>query len=417
MGLYFGKPWFKLLKTYWRYANLIYDYCIVGAGIIGISTAYQLMNKYPKAKIILVEKEKQAAIHQTGRNSGVVHAGIYYKSGSLKSSFCIQGLKETYQFAEQYSIPFKKIGKLIVATNDHESSVLENLYQNRKDELNLKLLSEAQVTSIEPHLRSSLAILSPETGIIDWQEFAQTVLKIARDRGVKLLTNAYVTHIDESSKYVEIKILNDVKKIRTKKLICCAGLQSDRLMKLSGLQSNVRIIPFKGTYFYLNQDKSNLFKKLIYPTPNLGTPFLGIHFTKHINGSVSVGPSASLSFTREGYNGFSLNFKDTADIFFYKGFWKFLINQKKFIVNEAMIAFSKKLYLDQCKKFYDGLSLSDIHYSKCGIRAQAVDQDGNFVQDFLFAKTEKILHVLNAPSPAATSCFPISKYIIKNQLI
>lgn len=413
MGLFFGKPCIWLPETYLGDANLIYDYCIVGAGIIGISTAYQLINKYPKAKIVLIEKEKQVAIHQTGRNSGVVHAGIYYKSGSLKSSFCIQGLRETYQFAEQHSIPFKKIGKFIVATNDQESSVLEKLYQNRKDELNLKLLSKGQVLSIEPNLRSSMAILSPETGIIDWQKFAQTVLKIAIGRGIKLLMNADVTHIDESSNYVEIKTLNDVKKIRTKKLICCAGLQSDRLMKLSGLQSDVRIIPFKGTYFYLNKDKSNLFKKLIYPTPNLDTPFLGIHFTKHINGSMSVGPSASLSFTREGYKGVQLNVKDTLDTFFYKGFWKFLINQKKFIVSEAMIAFSKKLYLEQCKKFYDGLSLSDIHYSKCGIRAQAVDRDGSFVHDFLFAKTEKILHVLNAPSPAATSCFPIADYILK----
>lgn len=392
---------------------MIYDYCIVGAGIVGISTAHQLINKYPKAKIILIEKEKQAATHQTGRNSGVVHAGIYYKSGSLKSSFCMQGLRETYRFAEQHSIPYKKTGKLIVATNDQESSVLEKLYQNRKDELNLQLLSRSQVRSIEPNLRSSLAILSPETGIIDWQQFAQTALQIAEYNGVELLTNAYVTHIDESSKHVEIRILNGVKKIRTKKLICCAGLQSDRLLKLSGLQSDVRIIPFKGTYFYLNQDKSNLFKKLIYPTPNLETPFLGIHFTKHINGSMSIGPSASLSFARESYKGFNVNIKDTADIFFYKGFWKFLINQKKFIVKEAMIAVFRKLYLDQCKKFYANLSLSDVSFSKCGIRAQAVDRDGNFIHDFLFVNSKRILHVLNAPSPAATSCFPIAEHIIK----
>jgi (S)-2-hydroxyglutarate dehydrogenase len=391
---------------------MIYDYCVIGAGIVGIATAYQLKTRYPTAKIIIIEKEKQAAAHQTGRNSGVVHAGIYYKAGSLKSTFCKQGLTETYRFAEQHSIPFNKTGKLIVATNDKEAYVLEKLYQDRKDELNISLLSRAEVSSIEPNLKANSAILSPETGIIDWQQFAQRVLQSARKKGVELLTDATVTHINETSKYVEMRLSNFVKKIRTKKLICCAGLQSDRLVMKSGLQSDVKIIPFKGTYFYLNKDKSNIFKKLIYPTPDLETPFLGIHFTKHINGSVSLGPSASLSLSREGYNGFVLNINDSVDTLFYKGFWKFLIKQKKFIVNEAIITISKLMYLRQCKKFYDGISVSDIQYSKCGIRAQAVDRDGNFVNDFLFASSEKILHVLNAPSPAATSCFPIANYIL-----
>lgn len=390
-----------------------YDFCIIGAGIVGLSTAYKLKNKYPKAKIILVEKEKKVSTHQTGRNSGVVHAGIYYKNGSLKSKFCKQGLKETYQFADQHSINYKKIGKLIVATNDQEASVLEALYHDHKSEVNLQLISATQASSIEPNLNVKSAILSSNTGIIDWQKFSQKVLEVIMEKDVRLLTEANVSSISESSKGVHIRFLRNRKKICAKKLICCAGLNSDRLAELSGLKINVKIIPFKGTYFYLNKDKSGIFKKLIYPTPNLNTPFLGIHFTKHIDGSISVGPSASLSLAREGYDGVSINIKDSFDTFFYKGFWKFLNNNKQFIFNEAMISFSKYLYLNQCNKFIKGLSLSDISFSKCGIRAQAVDHNGNFVNDFLFAGTEKTLHVLNAPSPAATSAFPIADHILK----
>lgn len=392
---------------------MIYDYCIIGAGIVGITTAFKLINRYPKAKIILIEKEKHISTHQTARNSGVVHAGIYYKTGSLKSKFCYQGLMDTYRFADKYSVNYQKIGKLIVATNDQESSIIEKLYYDRKGELNLQLLSKTQVSSIEGNLIASSAILSPETGIINWQQFAQKVLEIAVKKGVQLITDASVTHIDESSKYVDIALASHVKKIITKKLICCAGLHSDKLAKLSGLETNCRIIPFKGTYFYLKHEKSKIFKRLIYPTPNLDTPFLGIHFTKHIDESMSVGPSASLSFAREGYSNYSFNMKDFKDIITFEGFWKFIIKNKKFIMNEGLISISKILYLKQCQKYVKNISLSDISHSSSGIRAQCVDSKGNFIHDFLFAKTEKTLHVLNAPSPAATSSFPIADYILQ----
>lgn len=392
---------------------MIYDYCIIGAGIVGITTAFQLINKHPKAKIILIEKEKQISTHQTARNSGVVHAGIYYKRGSLKSKFCKQGIMDTYQFADKYSVNYQKIGKLIVATTDQESSILEKLYYDRKDELNLQLLSKTQVSSIEENLKAKSAILSPETGIINWQQFAQKVLEIATKKGVELITDASVTHIDESSKHVEIALVNHATKIFTQKLICCAGLHSDKLAKLSGLETNCRIIPFKGTYFYLKHERSNVFKRLIYPTPNLDTPFLGIHFTKHVDGKISVGPSASLSFSREGYNNVSFNFADTFDTLSYKGFWKFLNKHKKFIFNEVLISYSKSLYLSKCRKFFANISLSDIEFLKSGIRAQAVDREGNFIHDFLFAKTKKTLHVINAPSPAATSAFPIAEHIVE----
>lgn len=392
---------------------MVYDFCIIGGGIVGLSTAYKLKTKFPMAKIVLIEKEKKVAMHQTGRNSGVVHAGIYYKNGSLKSIFCKQGLKETYNFAQKHSINYRKIGKLIVATNDREVSVLESLYNEHRDDVNLRFLTSSQTSNIEPNLSVKAAILSPETGIIDWQKFSQKIYEDILKNNVEVITESEVAAIIESSKHVELRFLKSPRMVKTKKLICCGGLNSDRLAKLAGVNTNCKVIPFKGTYFYLKKEFSGMFERLIYPTPNLDTPFLGIHLTKHIDGSVSIGPSASLSLSREGYTNNSFTIKDSLDIFFYKGFWKFLVNNKKFILNEALISFSKNMYLKQCKNFIEQLSASDIVSEKCGIRAQAVDSNGKFIHDFLFANTEKTLHVINVPSPAATSAFPIADFIIK----
>jgi len=392
---------------------MVYDFCIIGGGIVGLSTTYKLKRKFPKAKIVLIEKEKKIAMHQTGRNSGVVHAGIYYKSGSLKSIFCKQGLKDTYSFADKNSIKYKKIGKLIIATNDKEESILENLYHDHRDDVNLKLLSRSQISKIEPNLNVKAGILSPETGIIDWKEFAYKINQNLLKSDVLVMKKSEVESISESSKDVEIQFLGNPKKIKTKKLICCGGLNSDRLAKMAGAEINCRIIPFKGTYFYLKKEISNMFNRLVYPTPNLHTPFLGVHFTKHIDGTISIGPSASLSFAREGYTSNYFNIRDSLDIFMFKGFWKFLMNNKQFIINEAMISYSRKMYLKNCRNIIKSLSTSDIVESKCGIRAQAVDSNGKFIHDFLFTNTDKTLHVINAPSPAATSAFPIADHILR----
>jgi L-2-hydroxyglutarate oxidase len=390
-----------------------YDFIIIGSGIIGASVAYHLILNNPKSKIILLEKEKKPFSHQTSHNSGVIHAGVYYKPGSLKSKFCIEGLKSTYEFCDKNNIYYSRCGKLITASSKDEIPALHSLFDNsNKNDLSLKLLSKHQVKKIEPNLISEEAILSPNTGIIDWTNFAMTMLKKFLDLGGNVKFNYSVTSIDENDTNVIInkKISNE---LSGSYLISCGGLQSDRLAKMLDLNSNIKIVPFRGDYYLLDEKYNNLFKHLIYPVPNPKLPFLGIHFTKIISNRIILGPNASLNFSRESYSKWILNINDIADYLFFNGFWKLLFNHKEFLFKEFLTSFSKYYYLKQCLKYYQNLEINDLLPYRCGIRAQAVDQNGEPVHDFVFESTSRCLFVLNAPSPAATSSIPIGKYIVK----
>lgn len=387
-----------------------FDFIVIGSGIIGVSVAYHLKIKNPKAKIVLLEKEKKPFYHQTSHNSGVIHAGVYYKPGSLKSQFCIQGLKNTYDFCNKNNIKYNKCGKLIAAASHDEITDLYNLYENSdKNDLNLKLLSKKQLAKKEPNLNSIEAIFSPNTGIIDWSNFANCMLEKFTELGGHVFFNYEVKKIKDSNGVDVNKGLKD--EIYGNKLISCSGLQSDRLLNISGVKTKIKIIPFRGDYFLLDKKFNNLFNHLIYPVPNPKLPFLGIHFTKTIDGSLILGPNASINFSREDYDRFSVNLADVSDYLFFYGFWKLLYKYKKYIIKELLSSFSKNIYLSHARKYYEDLHLDDLLPFRAGIRAQAVDSNGNLIHDFAFDNTKNCLFVLNAPSPAATSSIPIGDYI------
>jgi (S)-2-hydroxyglutarate dehydrogenase len=393
-----------------------YDYAIIGAGIVGVSVAYQLKAKFPKAKIILLEKEAFPFSHQTSHNSGVVHAGVYYNSGSLKSKFCIDGFRKTYEFCERNNIKYSKIGKLIVASSHEEIEGLHNLYNNADTKrLSLNLISKKKLKNIEPNLTGQEAIFSPNTGIVDWKEFSQCLLKKYLALGGYVRYDFSVVRINESD--AEVKINEGIENcISTKRVVSCGGLQSDNISKMIGLESKIKIVPFRGDYYLLRKKYNKLFNHLIYPVPNPKMPFLGIHFTKTINGSMILGPNASINFSRERYGRFDINIPDIADYMFYGGFWKLLFKHKEYLLDEFLTSFSKKVYLNQALKYYNKLNVNELMRYKAGIRAQAITSDGDLVHDFLFQNTKNCLFVLNAPSPAATSSLPIGKYIVDKLL-
>ena len=391
--------------------NNSYDFAIVGSGILGVSVAFHLQLANPKARIILLEKESEAFLHQTSHNSGVIHSGVYYQPGSLKSEFCKEGLKKTYEFSQKYNIKYNKCGKLIVATSASEQDHLHKLFQNGlTNELPIKLLSQKQVKKIEPNLNSIEAILSPETGIIDWKDFAKKMLSIFQTNGGFFSNNFFVNQIDESDEGI---ILNSQQSapVRAKKMIACGGLQADRLARMLGLKPRLKIIPFRGDYFKLKDNFNHLFNHLIYPVPDNEVPFLGIHFTKTINNLMTLGPNATINFSREKYGRLSIDFVDMIDYLSFRGFWKLLNSHKMYVMNEFLTSLSKRYYLKHCKKYYSGLTVGDLLPYRSGIRAQAVLEDGSIMNDFYFENTKNALFVINAPSPAATSSIPIGQYV------
>jgi L-2-hydroxyglutarate oxidase len=394
---------------------MIYDFCIIGSGIVGASVAYNLKLKAPKAKILIIDKESQAGFHQTGHNSGVIHAGIYYEPNSLKSNFCISGLNQTYQFCDKYQVPYKKVGKLIVANNEQEHQILEGLKSrlNGKN-LNLNLIGKNTLKKIEPNLKSSSALFSPNTGVINWLLFSKKLLELFHSNNGKSLLKTKVTAIEESDKFVTLNCKNDSGsniKILTKKLVVCGGLQADRLAKLSGVEVDFQIIPFRGDFYKLDTKFNKIFNHLIYPTPSDKLPFLGIHFTKTIDDQIIIGPNASLNFSREGYGKLDTNLNDIIDYIKFQGFWKLLFKNKEFIFHELLTSIFKRYYFNECMKYTTMFEINNFKYFKSGIRAQLVDKNGSLVNDFYFKETNKILHVINAPSPAATSSLPIGDYI------
>lgn len=393
-----------------------YDYCIVGGGIVGTSTALQILQNQPSSKVILVEKERVLCAHQSSHNSGVVHAGIYYAPRSIKSQLCKEGLHETRDFCRKYNLPYYECGKLIVATCNEELGRLEGLYARAESNgLNIQRVDKQALKNLEPNVQGLEAILSPRTSIVDYALICKTMSELLKERGGRVVTNFEVKNIVETENVV--KISNGVIDLITNKLIVCAGLQADRIARMGGLDVNFRIIPFRGEYFQLPKYKSNIINHLIYPVPDPSLPFLGIHLTRMVDGSVTVGPNAVLGFERESYDrkGFSLS--DTLDFMMFPGFWKLLYKYKKNAFSELYASSFKYAYLKQVKKYCPSLTLKDLKPYRPGIRAQVVDSAGEAIHDFLFMNTERQLHVCNAPSPAATSAIPIGKLLAAKAVV
>ena len=390
-----------------------YDFLIIGGGIIGLSTAMQLKEKFPNKKILVIEKEKKLASHQTGHNSGVIHAGVYYQPGSLKAKFCKLGVEQTVNFCTKHQLPFEQCGKLIVATNPQEVERMKNLYERcKKNGLKPKMLNKKELNTIEPNISGLGAIQVHETGIVDYIAMAVTMAKEFNSMGGKIELNSEVVSINESRDNLTTKLKNG-KKIHASYLISCGGLQSDRLARMMGIKIDFQIVPFRGDYFKLKNSFNNIVKHLIYPVPDPAYPFLGVHLTKMIDGSVTVGPNAVLNLSREGYNKSVFNFKDILEMIFFSGFWKLILKNWKPGLSEIYSSLNKKKYLKLCQKYCPSLKLSDLKPYRPGIRAQAVSKAGVLIHDFLVEETSRSLHVCNAPSPAATSSLPIGKYIVE----
>ena len=388
----------------------IYDFIIVGGGIVGVSTALTLIKQNPSKKILLLEKEKSFAHHQTGHNSGVIHAGVYYEPGSLKAEFCREGLKETIAFCNTHGIPYEQCGKLLVATNDIELQRMDKLFERCKaNNIEAEILNQEKLHEIEPNVFGIGAILVKSTGIVDYTLITKKMSEQFESLGGEFLLNSKVTNLDENKEGIQVITSNET--LSSKYLICCAGLMADRVAKLLNIKINFQIIPFRGEYFRLKEKHNSLVKHLIYPIPDPDLPFLGVHLTKMIDGTITVGPNAVLGFKREGYGMFNFSLRDTIQFLSFKGFYKVVKKNLKSGLCEMKNSIFKRGYLKEVQKYNPQIKLNDLVPYPAGIRAQAVLEDGTLVHDFLFAESERSIHVCNAPSPAATSAIPIGKYI------
>ena len=390
--------------------NIDYDFIIIGGGIVGLSSAYNLLLKNKNAKVLILEKENDIALHQTSHNSGVIHAGVYYKPGSLKSKFCKLGVDATLKFCSKHQLPYEQCGKLIVATNTDELEKMYALEERCKlNGLKTKILNKKELIEIEPNITGLGAIKVYDSGITDYSAICRKIRELISKNNAKIFFKSEVIGINETSNFVQVKTSNQ--NFNAKKLIACAGLQSDRIARMSGLNIKYQIIPFRGDYYKINKRLNNIVKHLIYPIPDPRYSFLGVHLTRMIDGSITVGPNATLNISREDYNKINFNFKDFAETIKFQGFWKFIIPNLKAGFDEAYSSINKKYYLKLCQKYCPSLKLSDLEYHPSGIRAQAVSNKGELIHDFMIEKTNRTVHVCNAPSPAATSAFPIGKYI------
>ncbi len=388
----------------------IYDFIIVGGGIVGVSTALTLIKQNPSKKILLLEKEKSFAHHQTGHNSGVIHAGVYYEPGSLKAEFCREGLKETIAFCNTHGIPYEQCGKLLVATNDIELQRMDKLFDRCKaNNIEAEILNQEKLHEIEPNVFGIGAILVKSTGIVDYTLITKKMSEQFESLGGEFLLNSKVTNLDENRERIQVITSNET--LNSKYLICCAGLMADRVAKLLDIKINFQIIPFRGEYFRLKEKHNSLVKHLIYPIPDPDLPFLGVHLTKMIDGTITVGPNAVLGFKREGYGMFNFSLRDTIQFLSFKGFYKVVKKNLKSGLYEMKNSIFKRGYLKEVQKYSPQIKLNDLVPYPAGIRAQAVLEDGTLVHDFLFAESERSIHLCNAPSPAATSAIPIGKYI------
>ena len=388
----------------------IYDYIVVGGGIVGASTALSLITKHPKKQVLLVEKEKSFASHQTGHNSGVIHAGVYYEPGSLKAEFCREGLKETIKFCSLHQIPFHQCGKLLVATNDVELKRMDELYERCKsNDIGVEVLDQNKLNEIEPNVFGIGALLVKSTGIVNYKLITEKMTEQFESLGGKFLLNTKIINLQEDEDRIQVTTPNET--FNSRYLVCCAGLMADRIAKLLKIKINFQIVPFRGEYFKLPEKHNNLVKHLIYPIPDPSLPFLGVHLTKMIDGSITVGPNAVLGFKREGYSKFNFSIKDTLQLLSFKGFHKVLTKNFKSGLYEMKNSIFKRGYLKEVQKYSPLIKLNDLQSYPAGIRAQAVLDDGTLVHDFLFAESKRSIHVCNAPSPAATSAIPIGRYI------
>lgn len=389
-----------------------FDLAVIGGGIVGLSTAMQMTERFPGISVAVLEKEPALARHQTGRNSGVIHAGVYYQPGSLKAEFCREGVEATTRFCCERGIAYEQCGKLLVATDEAELPRMEALYERaRANGIDIERLDKVEVARREPRIRGLGGLFVKTTGIVDYAQVAKAMASVVSERGGAILTSSEVVHIEETPSGVTLEAGKD--RIQARQVIAAAGLQADRIARLCGVDVDFRIVPFRGEYYRLGSDKDQIVNHLIYPIPDPALPFLGVHLTRMIGGYVTVGPNAVLAFAREGYGFGTVSLRDLREMAAFRGFRRVIRENLKSGALEMANSLLKSRYLALCRRYCPELELSDLSPYRSGVRAQAVLADGTMVHDFLIGETERTIHVLNAPSPAATSSIPIGRHITR----
>lgn len=389
----------------------MYDFVIVGGGIIGMSTAMQLITAYPDARIAVLEKESGPAQHQTGHNSGVIHAGVYYTPGSLKARFCLAGNQATRKFCSRHQIPWQACGKIVVATTPLEMDRMATLWQrSAANGLQREWLNAEQLHEREPNIVGLGGILVPASSIVDYRQVTVKMAEIFTRRGGEIIYQAEVTALHEESQSVVIATARS--EFHSRYLIACSGLMADRLVGMLGIDAGFIICPFRGEYFRLASQHNQIVNHLIYPVPDPAVPFLGVHLTRTIEGSVTVGPNAVLALQREGYHKLDFSWRDVRQMAGYPGMRKMLRRHFQAGVQEMKNSLYKRGYLRLVQRYCPSLQQQDLLPHPAGVRAQAVTREGELIDDFLFVSTARTLHVCNAPSPAATSALPIGEHIV-----
>jgi (S)-2-hydroxyglutarate dehydrogenase len=385
---------------------------VIGGGIVGLATAYQLTQRHPHSTVTVLEKEDRVAGHQTGHNSGVIHAGVYYKPGSLKADLCRAGSRSMVEFCEAHGIPVRICGKLIVATDSAEVPRLRALFERATaNGLPVSMVSPEQAREYEPNVACVAGIHVGSTGIVDYGQVSRTLAELIVKAGGMVQLGTRATGLRPADRGA-VTVATTQGEVRAERLVNCAGLYADRVARMAGLRPPARIVPFRGEYFELRPDRRDLVRGLIYPVPDPRFPFLGVHLTRMIDGSVHAGPNAVLALAREGYSWGRIRPRDLAEIAAYPGLWRLARRHLRDGVTEVRRSLSRTLFADSLARLVPALTKDDIVPAGAGVRAQAIAPDGSLVDDFLFVRAPRQVHVLNAPSPAATSSLEIAKHIV-----
>jgi L-2-hydroxyglutarate oxidase len=387
-------------------------FSVIGGGLVGLATAYRLRESFPDATIILWEKEDRTGAHQSTHNSGVLHAGLYYKPGSLKAKMAVEGIRQMVAFCQENNVPHEICGKLVVATNDSQLDRLTTLLdRGQKNGLrDLQLLDEKQLKDREPHARGVAAVAVPEEGIVDYAAVVQRMTEILKVRDVDIRLGSPVQSLHWSKN--QWRVANGTSQAECDFLINCAGLHCDRIAQMAGEKRTTRIVPFRGEYYQLKKDREHLVKHLIYPVPDPTYPFLGVHFTRMIHGGVEAGPNAVLAMAREGYRKGAFRLTDAWDAVTFSGLWRFALKHKKMCWDEMVRSHSKRLFCLSLQELVPEVQVSDLEPGGAGVRAQAMGVDGSLVQDFELLQRPNAVHVINAPSPGATASLAIGQHIV-----
>ena len=388
-----------------------YDVVIVGGGIVGLATAHQLINRNPRLTIAIVEKEQRVGEHQSSRNSGVIHSGIYYEPGSQKAINCLAGYKALLSFATEHNVPFDLCGKVIVARKEEELPVLKTLYKRGQENglEGITWLDGECVIEKEPHVHAVAGIWVPQSGIIDYGMVCKTLQVLLGSQGVHFKMGHPVTAIKRQPTHVEIITTSET--LCTKVMVNCAGLYADKVTEMTGMRGNFRILPFRGEFYKLRSEMSHLVNHLVYPVPDLRFPFLGIHFTQRLDGGIEAGPNAVLGFRREGYRLKDVHIGELIETLTFTGFWRMAARYWKKGMDEMYRSFSSDAFHRELIKLLPDLERSDIERSRSGVRAQCVAADGRMIYDYVILEDDQVINVCNAPSPAATSCFSIGQFL------